>query len=188
MTLTRKQAIAKLAAVEEKHKQDRDNFWINNVNGDEPWLLEIRKALTRHEIEAPTEHRHHDRSDLTKEALIWEIKNFHFQSKIAKKYNFRSPSSIENLLKKYDLEEMYEDYRAKSHWIVVQNTKTNEISIETPESLAEKLNLKVTIAKEIIKVGSLKEYLLFKYPQWIKHRRKEHEYLYKRKAPAYAGK
>ncbi|MFT9452381.1 hypothetical protein [Liquorilactobacillus ghanensis] len=188
MTLTRRKAIAMLTVIEEKHKQDGDSFWIHRVKGNEKWLLEIREALTRDEIKAPVEHKHHAQKDLTKDALIWEIKHFHAKSKIARKYSFKSPSSIDKLLGKYDLEEMYDDYRIKSRWVVVQNTKTNEISIETPESLAKKLNLRIAIAKEIIKVGSLKEYLLFKYPQWIKQRRKEHEYLYKRKAPASAGK
>lgn len=66
--------------------------------------------------------------------------------------------------------------------------QSNEINIETPESLAKKLNLRVAITKEIIEAGNFKEYLLFKYPAWLKQRRKEHEYLYKRKAPACAGK
>ncbi|MFT8392431.1 MAG: hypothetical protein ABF624_00300 [Liquorilactobacillus ghanensis] len=53
MTLTRRKAIAMLAVIEEKHKQDGDSFWMHGVKGDEKWLLEIREALTRHEIEAP---------------------------------------------------------------------------------------------------------------------------------------
>lgn len=174
MTLTRKQAIAKLAAVEEKHKQDRDSFWLNNVNGDEPWLLEIRKGLTRKEIKGPREISH-SQKDLTKENLIWEMKQFRTPSVIARKYHFKSFKDIEKLAKEYGLKELYDDCRVKRHWVVVEDPRKRTVSIETVTSLAQKIGVHGSILNEIIKSGEIKGKKLTKYPEWIKKKREKHE-------------
>lgn len=72
--LTRKEAIAKLTAIEEKHNQDGDSFWIHSVKGNEPWLLEIRQGLLRKEKLKNKEYLLP--KDLTKELLFLKLRIF----------------------------------------------------------------------------------------------------------------
>lgn len=170
--LTRKEAIAKLTAIEEKHKQDGYSFWIHNVKGNEPWLLEIRQGLLRKEKLKNKEYLLP--KDLTKETLISEIKNFQAKSNIRRKYHFKKYCNLNNLFKKYDLNGLYLDYQQKRQLLVFEDTKTGQTRVLSQLEFACKVKSKIK-AREIVKDGVYENCKVTKYPQWIRKKRKEHE-------------